>query len=176
MAAGPAAHPTHAPKRTNAKAIVAGLVVYALAKLVGVGVVTGVGPFEIMAMPGLFLPATGSRLASELVGAALILLFVVGFSRISPRSGFLAVAVVQMAIGWWAPASMQDTWIRWLFGASGLGDLWAQTGMAPPIAEHSILGGLTMADILCCAAAAVVAQTVHNMAAKPAMVAVESRP
>ena len=141
---------THAPvKRTNARALVAGLLAYALVKLVGVGVATGVGPFEVAAMP------------------ALILLFVVGFSRISPRSGFLAVALVQMAIGWWAPASMQDTWIRWLFGASGLGDLWAQTGLSPPIAEHSVLGGLSTADILCCAAAAVVAQLVHNMAAKP---------
>ena len=159
---------THAPvKRTNARALVAGLLAYALVKLVGVGVATGVGPFEVAAMPALFLPAAGSRLASELVGAGLILLFVVGFSRISPRSGFLAVALVQMAIGWWAPASMQDTWIRWLFGASGLGDLWAQTGLSPPIAEHSVLGGLSTADILCCAAAAVVAQLVHNMAAKP---------
>lgn len=168
MAAGQVAHPAPAPKRTNAKAIVAGLLVYALVKLVGVGVVTGVGPFEVASMPALFLPAAGSRMASELFGAALILMFVVGFSRISPRSGFLGVAAVQMAVGWWAPASMQDTWIQWMFGASGLGDLWAQTGLAPPIAEHSVLGGLSTADILCCAAAAVVAQTVHNMAAKTA--------
>ena len=51
---------------------------------------------------------------------------------------------------------MQDTWIQWMFGASGLGDLWAQTGLAPPF-EHrrSLTGGLSMADILCCAAAGV---------------------
>lgn len=160
---------THAPvKRTNARALVAGLLAYALVKLVGVGVATGVGPFEVAAMPALFLPAAGSRLASELVGAGLILLFVVGFSRISPRSGFLAVAVVQMAIGWWAPASIQDTWIRWLFGSSGLAEVWAQMGLASPFEEQrSAMGGLSLADILGCVAAGVIAQTVHNMAVGP---------
>ena len=70
-------------KRTNWKAIAGGLVAYALVKLTGVGVMTGIGPFEIAEAPALFLPAAQSRALSELVGAALILTFVVGFSRIS---------------------------------------------------------------------------------------------
>jgi len=155
------------PKRTNAKAILAGILAYALVKMVGVAVATGVGPFEIAAAPQLYLPAAGSRAASELLGVALILTLVVGFTRISPRSGFLGVALVQAALGWWAPASMQDTWMQWLFGASGLDRAWDWAGLSTPFPERSAMGGLSAPELLCAGAAGAIAQVVHNMAAKP---------
>lgn len=163
---------THNPppgvvRRTGFKALAAGLATYVLVKMAGVSIMTGFGPWEIAQAPELFLPAAGSRALSELIGAGLILLFTLGFARITPRSGFLAVALVQMAIGWWAPASMQDTWIRWLFGASGLNDLWAQMGLQQPFQhDRDLLGGLSTADILGCLAAGVIAQTLHNLTQK----------
>ena len=101
--------------------------------------------------------------AAVAAGAGLILTFVVGFMRISPRSGFLLVAMVQAAIGWFAPLEWKDGWMRWLFGATGLDDIWAQAGLSPPFQQHGILGGLSVQDLLVCAAAAAVAQAVHNM-------------
>ena len=164
--AGPAQTPVpeiKPPKHTTWKALVGGLVAYALIKLAGIGIVTEVGPYDVIALPDLFLPAMLSRGVSELLGAGLILTFVVGFMRISPRSGFLLVAMVQAAIGWFAPLEWKDGWMRWMFGATGLDDVWAQAGLSPPFQQHAMLGGLSVQDLLVCAAAAAVAQAVHNM-------------
>ncbi len=164
--AGPAQTPAmevKPPKHTTWKALLGGLVAYALIKLAGIGIVTGVGPSDVMALPELFLPAMASRTASELFGAGLILTFVVGFMRISPRSGFLMVALVQAAIGWFAPMEWKDGWMRWMFGATGLDDVWASAGLSPPFQQHAMLGGLSVQDLIACAAAGAVAQAVHNL-------------
>jgi hypothetical protein len=152
-------------RRSSAGPIIAGLLAYALVKLAGIGIVTGVGPMEVAANPDLFLPAAGSRVLSELFGAGLLLLLVVGFTRVSPRSGFLGVAIVQSAIAWLTPFELRDTWMRWMFGATGLDQAWKWAGLNPPFQEHSVMGGLSVPDLLCAAAAGAIAQTVHNMAA-----------
>lgn len=157
------ATPPQPMRHTTWKALIGGLIAYALVKVAAIGVVTGVGPSDVMAMPDLFLPAMTSRGLSEIFGAGLILTLVVGFMRISPRSGFLMVALVQAAVGWFAPMEWKDGWMRWIFGATGLDDVWAQAGLSPPFQQHSMLGGLSVQDLLVCGAAAAVGQTVHNM-------------
>ena len=154
---------TPGPRRTNAGALIGGLLAYALVKLAAVGFVTGVGPMDVAAMPELFLPAATSRVLSELFGAGLILLLVVGFTKVSPRAGFLSVALVQAAIGWFAPMEWKDGWMRWMFGATGLDDVWASAGLSPPFQQHAMLGGLSVQDLIACAAAGAVAQAVHNL-------------
>lgn len=156
---------TPGPRRTNTGALIGGLLAYALVKLAAVGLVTGVGPMDVAAMPELFLPAATSRVLSELFGAGLILMLVVGFTKVSPRAGFLSVALVQAAIGWFAPMEWKDGWMRWLFGATGLDDVWAQAGLSPPFQPHSMFGGLSAQDLIACAAAGAVAQGVHNLLA-----------
>jgi len=160
-----AAVPPH-PRHTNWQALLAGLVAYALVKLAAIGLVTGVGPAQVAAMPELFVPAATTRVLSELFGAGLILTFVVGFTKISPRAGFLSVALVQAAIGWFAPMEWKDGWMRWLFGATGLDQVWAQAGLSPPFQPHSMFGGLSVQDLITCAIAGAVAQAVHNMVAR----------
>ena len=62
--AGPAQTPAvevKPPKHTTWKALIGGLIAYALIKLAGIGIVTGVGPSDVMALPDLFLPAMASR-------------------------------------------------------------------------------------------------------------------
>ncbi|MBX7249858.1 MAG: hypothetical protein K1X35_12550 [Caulobacteraceae bacterium] len=152
-------------RRTSTPALIAGALVYAGAKMAAIGLLTGVGPAQIAASRDLILPIALSQGVSELLAVALVLVFVVGFTRISPRSAFLCAALVQAALGVFAPMEWKDTWMRWMFGAVGLDQVWSHLGLSPPFGAHGPFSGVSLISLAVCAAAGAVAQAAHNRVA-----------